>query len=421
MKIDLLDYIPETIKSENGKREFSLDIHSDNYYIMISYYNPIPNSKENKNREYCLTIPRFVNKNSETFEVIGLLQAEMGKTNNGMLNFSNCEYKLVNKVIKWFDKELEFGPEKWKWYIKVNLNELQDPEIRKQFEEKMVNHWMNKTDISIENRYPKSVVYVKETKNQRLKRGNYGTLNIERKMNLFSQIIKHLVKKISQQIINLDNNYVRSYLRGIIAGESCIEYSKSEKAYRVSISAIKKEERNLYENCLRKLEISSRQYEYSDKVIVSRRENNIQLLKQKLMCLSPNKYNRFLNMMRLYPKIAEETGYFTGNRKPHNKLPREKIEEVIKIGKENPSWSCRKIAGQAGVSAIKVSRLRKENNLGKRFNKTPEEKIKNIMDTHNKNPSLYAYQIADLTGVHKQVVERLRRKYGLRRVKKSYR
>ena len=99
MKIDLLNYIPKIIQSTNGKREFDLDIYGDDHYIMISYYNLIPNSKLNIRREYSYTLPRYIKLNSETLEVIGLLQAEMGKTNNGLLNFSNCEYKLINKIL----------------------------------------------------------------------------------------------------------------------------------------------------------------------------------------------------------------------------------------------------------------------------------------------------------------------------------
>lgn len=418
MKLDLLNYIPKMIKSENGKRDFLLEIHSDEYYIQMSYYNSIENSKQNRKREYSSIIPRFINLNSETFEVMGLLQAEMGKTNNGMLNFSNCEPKIINKIIRWFDKELEFGPERWRWYIKINLKEPLDLLIKNQLEEKLLVHWLAKTKIKKENGYPKSPGYVKNTKNNQLKRGNYGTLVIERKINLFSQIIKSLVKKISHQILDFDKRYVRDYMKGIIAGESCIEYSKSEKNYGVSISAIKKEERDIYANCLRKLGINSRQYEYSDKVIVSRKENNIELLKQKLMCLSPNKYNRFLTMMRLYPKISEESGYFIGKRGPHNKIPQEKIEQILELSKCNPTWNCKKIAENVNVSSIFVSRIRKNNNLGKRLIKTCDDKVKEIINLHKKNPSFYAYQIADLVGVKAGVVEKIRRKYGLIRGKR---
>ena len=417
-KIDLLNYIPKLLKTPKSKNELALEISTHDNYIMISYYNPVWNSRDKSNREYSLTISRFINRTSETFEVLGLLQAEMGKTNNGLLNFSNCEYKLINKIMKWFDKELEFGPEKWKWYIKINLREPPDSEIRKQLEEKLINHWLNKTKVLVENSYPKSVVYVKETKNQKLKRGNYGTLTIERKVNLFSQIIKNFVKKVAKDIINFDIELIKAYMRGILAGEACVEKSLEDKKYRIHLTSVEKTERDIYKKCLEKLGIESKQYKNYKDIIISKRKNNVELLKQKLMCLSPSKYNRFLYMMKLYPNINKETGYFSGKREPHNKIPLNKIESIIQLCKENPSWSCRKIAKEAGVSTIKVARVRKENNLVKRLNKTPQEKISEIINIHNKNPSLYAYEIAKLVGVHKQVVERARRKYGLIRAKK---
>ena len=309
-KIDLLKYVSKRVKSQRADKEFSLENNSDEKDIMLSYCVPVWNSKDNGKKEYALTIPRFINKNKETFEVIGLLQAEMGKTGNGMINFCNCEHKIINKVIKWFDKELEFSPENWKWYIKLNLKEPKDENVKKPLEERLISYWLDKTKIDLKNKYPKAVIYVKETNNKDLKRGNYGTLTIERKKNLFSQIIKNFVKQITNNMPFFEEGMVRAYLSGIIAGEGCVENAKKIKSYRVHISSTNKKERDIYQKCLEKLGIVSRQYKDSDSIIISKRKNNVLLLKQKLMCLSPAKYNKFLEMMRLYPNISNETGYF---------------------------------------------------------------------------------------------------------------
>jgi len=293
----------------------------------------------------------------------------MGKTDNGCVTFCNHEFRLINKVMKWFDKELELGFGKWRWYIKLNINEPENLDYKREVENKVINYWLNKTKIDSNKKHPKIVSYIKNTKNKRIKYYDYGTLIIENKSNLLSQIIKRYVKFMSFKMPHLKKDAIRYFMSGIIAGESNVEIHKQDKRYRVYISATKKEELGLYQKCLDNLGIYSKQYQ-NDKIIISKRKNNIGLLQQKLMCLSPKKYNKFLNMMKLYPRISEETGYFNGKRKAHNKIPKEKIDKIIELNKQNSYWSCRKIAKEVGVSPIKVARVRKENPIEKGFNKT---------------------------------------------------
>ena len=319
-KIDLLEFIPDKIKCGENLREYLLDIKSDEDYIMLSYITKmITPIKSNAEREYSLTIPRYINSNQETLDVLGLLQAEMGKTDNGCISFCNHEYRLINKVLRWFKKELEILSNQWRWYVKLNINEPENKVYREEVESKVIKHWLNKTKIDIGKRYPKNVTHIKNTKNKKLKYYDYGTLIIEYKSNLLSQIIKRYVKFMSYKIPNLEKDEIRWFMRGIIAGESCVEVYKPDKRYRVQISVVKKEEKDLYQKCLTRLGIYSKQYQY-DKLIISKRENNIKLLKQRLMCLSPEKYKKFLNMMKLYPEISEETGYFSSKKEPHNKI-----------------------------------------------------------------------------------------------------
>jgi uncharacterized protein YerC len=219
---------------------------------------------------------------------------------------------------------------------------------------------------------------------------------------------------MSYKIPNLENEEIRGFLKGILAGESCVELYKYKKIYRVDISAVKKEERALYQECLTVLGIHSKLY--GDKqIMISKRENNIKLLRQKLMCLSPKKYNKFLNMIRLYPKISEETGYFNIKRKPHNKIPQEKIDKILELHYQNPSCPCWKIAEKVGVSTIKVARVRKENNLGKRLIITPESKRKEIAQFAKENLKLTQEQIAKYFKVHLSVVGRVCNKYMIKR------
>src|SRR3989338_10139119 len=106
--IDLLEFLPQNIICGKLEKQFPLSVKLDNKYLSLSYITNLSNQTGQVGvKEYSLTIPRFLFKNIRTFEVIGLLQAEMGKTNNGNLSFANHEYKLINYVLYWFKKELE--------------------------------------------------------------------------------------------------------------------------------------------------------------------------------------------------------------------------------------------------------------------------------------------------------------------------
>ena len=120
---------------------------------------------------------------------------------------------------------------------------------------------------------------------------------------MISQIIKNLVRKITyEKILNCEKELIQGFMKGIIAGEGCIEMSKKDKKYRVHISVTKSEEKEINYQCLKLLNIESKKYK-GDKLIIFKRKNNIQLLKQRLVTLSEEKYNKFLKMMQSYQNI----------------------------------------------------------------------------------------------------------------------
>ncbi len=306
-KVDLSEFIPDEVFMSCLDKTVKLSKNFGEDYIDLSY---ITEQYNNSHREHSLSIPRFISKKDSTFEVIGLLQAEMGKTNNGCLSFSNHEYKIINHVINWFEKELSLDKSRWKWSIKLNIQEPADLIYKNEVENKVIKHWLNRSKIKLENSYPKKVTYIKNTKNTKLSIFDRGTLVLEYKSNLFSQIVKNFVRKITyEKIINYEPGLLQDYIRGIIAGEGTIECCRPDKRYRIHISVSKEEEKEIYFRCLQKLGIGSIKYK-GDKLIVSKRINNIELLKQRLITLSPEKYNKFLNMMKHYPNISKETGYF---------------------------------------------------------------------------------------------------------------
>src|SRR3989338_727089 len=105
-KICMTDFIPEKVICKNNPtKNFELNIIDDEIYINLNYVNKLKFGE----REYNLLIPKYIKRNKETFEVLGLLRAEMGKKHDGKISFCNHEYKLINKVINWFENEFNFS------------------------------------------------------------------------------------------------------------------------------------------------------------------------------------------------------------------------------------------------------------------------------------------------------------------------
>lgn len=365
-KICLKEFISSrVICKNNSERNFELNVEDVDNYLKLSYFTELHNHTGLVGKKkYDLLLPKYVRRNQETFEVLGLLQAEMGKQHNGRVVFCNHEYKLVNKVMKWFEKEFDLPKDAWKWYIKVNINEPSDINYRNDVEDKVINYWVSKAGVFLEKSFPKKVSYIKNTKNTRLEFYDYGTLIIEFASNLFSQIIKNFVKNTTHNIINYEKDEIRHFMKGIIAGEACVEIHMPSKNFRIHLSANNQDEKLIYHNCLKRLEIDSIIYKY-DKLVISKKENNLQLLKQQLMTLSPEKYNKFLRMMNLYRDFKGLREWRNNLQKPHNRISQDKINRIIELHNLHPDWPAWKIAEQVGVSNIKVQRVRKELNIVK--------------------------------------------------------
>src|SRR3989344_4319268 len=412
--LDVLEYLPESIVTEGGV-EYPLNIILDESHIMVNYHLEAIAPSGTGFQEYSYTLPRYIPQTEETFEVLGLLQAEMGKTPNGNLSFPNHEYCIINQVMQWFTDVFNLPYDTWRWSIKLNINEPVDQTYREQVETKAVNHWLQRTKTSLEKSYPKKVTYVNEnyTQNKILSFHDYGTLVLEYKN-------KHFIKKITyEKLLNFDKELIRGFMRGIIAGEGCVELSKTDKKYRVHISVSKEDEKEIYYQSLKKLEVDSIKYP-GDKLVISKRKNNIQLLLQQLMTLSHEKYAKFCTMMKQYPNIRDETPYFRpkGEYIPH-RIPQEKIAKIVELYNAGVTRTVT-IAEQLGISAIKVNRVLRANNLGTRAKKpTPEHLRKKIADFARNNLHLSHKKLAEHFQVHEATITRICKKYKIKKSNKS--
>ena len=386
-KIDLLQYIPEFIYSGMPQKQVVLHKKIEDDFITLWYYTEQSGFKGSVTQhEYAYYLPRYISWSKETFEVLGLLQAEMGKTQNGNLTFCNHEYQIIKRVMVWFQKELMLFNHNWKWYIKVNINEPNELIYKKTIETKLVNYWISKTKIDPKMMYPHPLSYVKHNDQKILKNSNYGTLILDFKNNIFSQIIKNYVNQLSHSILTCGEDEIKYFMKGIIAGESNVEIEKPTKHFRIFISAKEFEERELYQNCLKRLRISSINYLHFHGLVVSSKENLLQLLDQKLMSGSKQKYEKFLQIKTFY----ENDGFLQQWKqkvqgKPHNKTPQSKIDEILSLHSQHPGWSAWKIAEIVGTSSIKVQRVRKEHGIEvqrqKKENKLKKTNVFNISST----------------------------------------
>ena len=408
--ISLKAFIPEFVLTDSSKAYPSIVLDKGNRFF-VSY---VTDGNNNSHKTYSDVLPAHISRTKETFEVLGLLQAEMGKTQNGCVVFANCEYKLVNKVLRWFAKEFDIPTKDWRWYLRINLVEPSDSEVVKKLTEDMKAYWIAHAHIDPSMAHPKTLCFVNETENKTPQ--NHGTIMIELKRNLFSQIIKKYVKEMSYSILDRTHEEIQAFMRGIIAGEGCVEINRRDKNYRIHITAIQPLEKKIYSDCLNMLGVGNHNYAGKD-LIISRKENNLQLLKQQLMTLSPSKYARFLSMMQLYGGIRNETHYFRakGVNRPANKTSPEKIDAVLTLSTEGKG--SREIADHLGLGILVVQRLREKHGLGKRWEKSSSEVIEKIRALCERHPFFTAEEVSLILRVHEGRVWRVRKKYTIPLVK----
>jgi len=357
-RLPLNEFLPINIFTEKDKKQsYDLKTEDNSDHITLSYQTPVFNQKGRcGHRKFVYMIPQNISRNQETFEVLGLLQAEMGKKQDGKIVFCNHEYQLNNKVLHWFDKEFDFPKDEWKWYIKVNINEPEGKHYQTEIEEKVIKHWIEKTGLSLEMAYPKRVSYIKNTKNKKLRFYDYGTLIFEHRNNLFSQVIKNLVRKVFYNILKYSDDEIRWFMKGIIAGESTVEIHKESMKYRVFITANKEKERKLFQACLERLGIKSTLYANYKTLVISKKQNHLKLLEQKLMTLSPKKYSKFLQMINLYEHFIGRDIWRKNLSSPWNKTNPFTISRIIGIHFGEPNLSRKDLAYVLGISKSVVDR-----------------------------------------------------------------
>ncbi|MBI5391474.1 hypothetical protein HZB00_00570 [Candidatus Woesearchaeota archaeon] len=294
----------------------------------------------------------------------------------------------------------------------LNLQEPTDTIYRKRIEDKIIFYWTNKTPLKLQQSHPKLVTYIKNTEHLTLQEFYYGCAMIEFKNNLFSEIFKNFLKLITYSLPLISQHEIIPFMRGILAAEGTIAHHPSTKHYGVHISAIQETERIIYREALAKIGISAKIYLNYKEILISQRSNLVQLLNQRLMTLHPRKYNKFLYMMQQYPSISEETTYFRNEKRVWNKISDEKIKQILALY-QSGIIKTKEIAEKLQISQIKVQRVLRQYNLGKRVVKVSEDKRKEITQFCIDHPKLTQKDIAKHFNVSQIAVSRALRKYQL--------
>ncbi|MEK6968264.1 MAG: hypothetical protein AABX51_06540 [Nanoarchaeota archaeon] len=308
-KIDLLQFVPSEMRSGRLGNTYPLKCLADEEFLSFNYIVSSSNQVlENcGERLFAVYLPRFINRDQRTFEVLGLLQAEMNKHSVSTLVFANCEPNIINLVMDWFKEELRIDYPEWNWYIRLNYIKPENPEFRDELEENLIEFWLRNSSVLFDLKYTVSVSYLKATKNEIA--ANDGTLMIEFSSTIVAQFMQNILTKFQSYLLTCDSEEIGWYMRGILAGESCIELNRKIKKFAVRISASKLEERQLFQICLKKLDIELKLYENYTETVISRKANLIRVRDLNLLSLNPTKYAKFLEMMSCYqnsrqPEIA---------------------------------------------------------------------------------------------------------------------
>lgn len=137
------------------------------------------------------------------------------------------------------------------------------------------------------------------------------------------------MKKITYEtVLNYDTNLIRGFMRGIIAGEGCIQDSPRTGHYTVHISATNPEEREIYKKCLAQLEIHLKIYQNYKETYISEKQNILGVARQNLMTLSKEKNEKFIFMMQ----------HYTAKRSV-GRVKQEHINKILKLYREGAKIS----------------------------------------------------------------------------------
>ncbi len=334
INLDLIKVLPKRIFTKSGNKIYNLNFGFAGERILISkakdkkgnvnkrfirvpenqiclwYKWPVGRNQFNKeNNSYrfkYVLLPRYIQLDKLTLNALGLLQAEMTKYTKRASNiiFANSDPNLINIVLRFFER-LFIKNNKWSWNITFNFklkNKESKLEIVKR-EEEALNYWKSKTMINPQKNQNRCLQYSgnKKYQNMRANSPRYGSLRVIFSNIIIYQVILKLLKDV-RKIIKEDEDTIKYYLQGIIAGEGYVKPSKHKSLDSVRIGCVNKKEKLFYHNLLQYLNIGSSIEK--QQVSISGQANFLKIYKLDLIRLHSKKYNVFLNSMMGFKQIS---------------------------------------------------------------------------------------------------------------------
>lgn len=234
-------------------------------------------------------IPRYLNLDTNLFEVFGLLQGEgYKKTPIGgtRLEFVNCDKDIIKFFLKFFKERFNIPIKKWDAYINYvhNKNNLKS-------HNQLVSHWSNETKIPEDNF--RKTQYLK---GKCIRSAPFGTLHILIPSCVLGEICLGILDHL--EILSTKNEkYAATFLRGLMAADGSateMQY-KQYKTLKTTVLAIEnQEEIDLYKKILHKLNIVVKDYSTHSGVLgISGWDNFYRLAKIDVFKLHRRKENIF--------------------------------------------------------------------------------------------------------------------------------
>jgi hypothetical protein len=200
----------------------------------------------------CLIFPREIKLGEGLFELIGILDGEICKkiNKNGgtSVKISNAEPTIVRHIINEFQDSFNISKEKWCASITINAKGFNPS---KEFCNDIKEFWSKESGIPIE-RVGKTTI----TKKYYSRFSPMGIIQIRYSVTMFWQVIMELLKR-TRSITISDKRSIIPYIRGLVAAEGGIGKNKSGTLRFIGIGGTKREDREFYSRCLKKLGIDS--------------------------------------------------------------------------------------------------------------------------------------------------------------------
>jgi hypothetical protein len=236
-------------------------------------------------------IPRYLNLDTNLFEVFGLYQGEGYKkapVSGTRLEFVNCDKNLINIILKFFEQKFNIPVKRWSAYVNYvyNRNNIKS-------HSQLVSHWSNETRIPLDNF--RKTQYLK---GKCINSAPLGTLHILIPSCVLGEVCLDVMENLSI-LATKKKNHAAAFLRGLMAadGSAIQKQYKNYKTLRTADLAIETQnEVVLYGKILNVLEIEFKDYSsHSRKLAISGWNNFYKLAIWDIFKLHKKKKDSFRN------------------------------------------------------------------------------------------------------------------------------